>query len=60
MLCSWGLSIGLMLFMARDNAELRKERKNLLIRKIAIFQPQTVEYVNYVDIVFVGLKTCSI
>ncbi len=52
MLCSWALSIGLTLFLARDNADLQKDRKkNILIRKFAISQPKTAEFVNYVDMV---------
>ena len=31
MLCSWALSIGLTLFLARDNAGLRKEKKEFVI-----------------------------
>lgn len=30
-LCSWALSIGLTLFLARDNADLRKEKKEFVI-----------------------------
>ena len=53
MLCSWALSIGLTLFLARDNADLQKDRKkNILIRKFAISQPKTAEFVNYVDMVY--------
>ena len=53
MLFSWALSIGLTLFLARDNADLQKDRKkNILIRKFAISQPKTAEFVNYVDMVY--------
>lgn len=53
MLCSWGLSIGLTLFLARDNADLQKDKKkNMLIRKFAISQPKTADFVNYVDMVY--------
>lgn len=53
MLCSWALSIGLTLFLARDNADLQKDiKKNMLIRKFAISQPKTAEFVNYVDMVY--------
>lgn len=53
MLCSWALSIGLTLFLARDNADLQKDRKkNILICKFAISQPKTAEFVNYVDMVY--------
>ena len=53
MLCSWALSIGLTLFLARDNADLQKDKKkNMLIRKFAISQPQTAKFVSYVDIVY--------
>ena len=53
MLCSLALSIGLTLFLARDNADLQKDRKkNILIRKFAISQPKTAEFVNYVDMVY--------
>lgn len=31
MLCSWALSIGLTLFLVRDNADLRKEKKEFVI-----------------------------
>ena len=34
MLCSWGLSIGLTLFLARDNADLHKDREKCIIQKI--------------------------
>ena len=53
MLCSWGLSIGLTLFLAKDNADLQKDKKkNMLIRKFAISQPKTADFVNYVDMVY--------
>ena len=53
MLCSWTLSIGLTLFLARDNADLQKDKKkNMLIRKFAISQPKTADFVNYVDMVY--------
>ena len=53
MLCSWALSIGLTLFLAKDNADLQKDKKkNMLIRKLAISQPKTAEFVNYVDMVY--------
>ena len=53
MLCSWALSIGLTLFLARDNADLQKDRKkNILIRKFAISQSKTADFVNYVDMVY--------
>lgn len=53
MLCSWALSIGLTLFLARDNADLQKDKKkNMLIRKLTISQPKTAEIVNYVDMVY--------
>ena len=53
MLCSWTLSIGLTLFLARDNADLQKDKKkNMLIRKFAISQPQTAKFVSYVDMVY--------
>lgn len=53
MLCSWALSIGLTLFLARDNADLHKDKKkNMLIRKFAISQPKTAKFVNYVDMVY--------
>ena len=53
MLCSWALSIGLTLFLAKDNADLQKDKKkNMLIRKLAISQPKTAELVNYVDMVY--------
>lgn len=53
MLCSWALSIGLTLFLARDNADLQKDKKkNMLIRKFAISQPKTADFVNYVDMVY--------
>lgn len=52
-LCSWALSIGLMLFLAKDNADLQKDKKkNMLIRKFAISQPKTVDFANYVDMVY--------
>ena len=53
MLCSWALSIGLTLFLAKDNADLQKDKKkNMLIRKLAISQQKTAEFVNYVDMVY--------
>ena len=53
MLCSWALSIGLTLFLARDNADLQKDKKkNMLIRKFAISQSKTADFVNYVDMVY--------
>lgn len=53
MLCFWGLSIGLTLFLAKDNADLQKDKKkNMLIRKFAISQPKTADFVNYVDMVY--------
>lgn len=53
MLYSWALSIGLTLFLAKDNADLQKDKKkNMLIRKLAISQPKTAEFVNYVDMVY--------
>lgn len=53
MLCSWALSIGLTLFLAKDNADLQKDKKkNMLIRKLAISQQETAEFVNYVDMVY--------
>lgn len=53
MLCFWALSIGLTLFLAKDNADLQKDKKkNMLIRKLAISQPKTTEFVNYVDMVY--------
>ena len=53
MLCSWALSIGLTLFLAKDNADLQKDKKkNMLIRKLAISQPKAAEFVNYVDMVY--------
>ena len=53
MLCSWALSIGLTLFLAKDNADLQKDKKkNMLIRKLAISQPKTAEFINYVDMVY--------
>lgn len=52
-LCSWALSIGLTLFLARDNADLQKDKKkNTLIRKLTISQPKSAEFVNYVDMVY--------
>ena len=53
MLCSWALSIGLILFLAKDNADLQKDKKkNMLICKLAISQPKTAEFINYVDMVY--------
>ena len=53
MLCSWALSIGLTLFLAKDNADLQKDKKkNMLIRKLAISQPKAAEFVYYVDMVY--------
>ena len=53
MLCSWALSIGLTLFLAKDNVDLQKDKKkNMLIRNLAISQPKTAEFVNYVDMVY--------
>lgn len=53
MLCSWALSMGLTLFLAKDNADLQKDKKkNMLIRKLAISQPKTAEFVNYLDMVY--------
>lgn len=35
------------------NADLQKDKKkNMLIRKLAISQPKTAEFVNYVDMVY--------
>lgn len=52
-LCSWALSIGLTLFLARDNAALQKDKKkNMIIRKFAISQTQTAKFVSYVDMVY--------
>ena len=46
MLWSWALSIGLTLFLARDNADLQKDKKkNMLIRKFAISQSKTADFV---------------
>ncbi len=58
MLCSWALSIGLMFFLARDNADLQKDKKkNMLIRKFAISQPATADFVNYVDMLYTDETT---
>lgn len=34
MLCSWALSIGLMLFLARDNADLHKDKEKCIMQHI--------------------------